>query len=79
MLSHNLLTFLWKKLLRTLSTGSSFIFDNKLYKEINGTAMGSPLGLKVANAFLCSYEKIWLNECPHQFKPVIYRRHVDYI
>ena len=38
--------------------------------------MGSPLGLTLANAFLCHYEKIWLNECTSQFTPVVYRRYV---
>ena len=39
--------------------------------------MGSPLGLTLANAFLCFHEQIWLNECPDEFKPAYYRRHVD--
>ena len=39
--------------------------------------MGSLLGATLANAFLCHYEKNWLNECPFQFKPVVYRRYVD--
>ena len=56
---------------------STFTFDNKLYKQIDGVAMGSPFGLTLIKAFLCSYEKIWLNDCPPQFKPVIYRCHVD--
>ena len=30
-----------------------------------------------ANAFLCYYENIWLNECPLAFKPLYYRRYVD--
>ena len=39
--------------------------------------MVSPLGTTLAKAFLCHYEKIWLNECPSQFKPVVYKRYVD--
>ena len=39
--------------------------------------MGSPLGLILANAFLCFHEQIWLNECPDEFKPVYYRRYVN--
>ena len=27
--------------------------------------------------FFCHYEKIWLSECPSQFKPVVYRRYID--
>ena len=39
--------------------------------------MGSPLGPTFANIFLCYYEKIWLKNCPYEFKPVIYKRYVD--
>ena len=62
------------ELLKLAATESSFIFDNKLYKQIDGVAMGSPLGPTLANAFLCHYEKIWLNECLSQFKPAVYKR-----
>ena len=41
--------------------------------------MGSRFGLTLVKAFLCSYKKIWLNDCPPQFKSVIYRCHVDEI
>ena len=58
---------------------SSFILHNKLYKQIDGVAMGLPLGPTLANAFLCHYEKNWLNECPSQFKPVVYRHYDDNI
>ena len=61
-------------LLKLATTESSFILDNKLYKQIDGFAMGSPSGSTLANAFFCHYGKIWLNECPSQFKPVVYRR-----
>ena len=59
-------------MLKLAPAESSFIFDNKLYKQIDGVAMGSPSGPTLANAFLCNYEQIWLNECPTQFK-----RYVD--
>ena len=59
------------KLLKLSTTESSSIFDNKLYEQIDGVAMGSPLGPTLANAFLCSYEKTWFSECPSQFKPVV--------
>ena len=39
--------------------------------------MGSHLGPTLANAFLCDYEKIWLNAYPSQLKPVIYKRYVN--
>ena len=41
------------ELLKLATTKSSFIFDNKLYKHIDGVAMGLPLGPTLATAFLC--------------------------
>ena len=64
-------------LLKIATPESSFIFDDKLYKQIDGVAMDSPLGSTLANAFLCHYERTWLNKCPSQFKPVVYRCYVD--
>ena len=65
------------KLLQTATSESSFIFDYLLYKQIDRVAMGSPLGPTLANAFLCHYEKEWLDNCPIHFKPVIYKRYLD--
>ena len=56
---------------------SFFIFNNCLYKQSDGVAMGSPLGPTLANIFLCYYESLWLDECPPIFKPIYYRRYVD--
>ena len=38
--------------------------------------MDSSLGPTLANVFLFHDEKILLNECPSQFKPVVYRGYV---
>ena len=65
------------QLLKLATTESFFLFDNKMYKQLDGIAMGSPLGPTLANAFLSHYEKIWLKDCPLEFKPVVYRRYVD--
>ena len=51
-------------LLKLATSDSSFIFDNILYKQIDGVAMGLPLGPFLANACLCHYEKLWLDSCP---------------
>ena len=53
------------------------MFNNKFYKQIDGVAMGSPLGPALANIFMCSFENKWLKDCPHSLKPVFYRRYVD--
>ena len=39
--------------------------------------MDSPLGPTLANAFLCHYEQLWLDNCPPDVKLVVYRRYVD--
>ena len=41
--------------------------------------MGFPLGLTLANSFLCHHEKRWLNKCPEELRPVFVRRYVDNI
>ena len=53
------------------------MFNNKYYKQVDGVAMGSPLGPASANIFMCSYESKWLRDCPNDFKPVFYRRYID--
>ena len=64
--------------LLTMATKESFfMFNNKFYKQIDGVAMGSPLGPALANIFMCNFEKKWLKDCPHSLKPVFYRRYVD--
>ena len=35
------------------------------------------LGPTLANVFMCHFENIWLENCPTQFKPVVYRSYVD--
>ena len=53
------------------------MFNNKFHKQIDGAAMGSPLGPALANIFICNFENKWLKDCPHSWKPVFYRRYVD--
>ena len=40
-------------------------------------AMGYPLKPTLANICLCYHEKMWLQNCPSDFKYVIDRRYVD--
>ena len=56
---------------------SFFIFDGKFYEKFDGVAMGSPLGSTLANAFMCHFENIWLENCSANSKPIVYRRFVD--
>ena len=52
------------------------MFNNKYYKQVDGVAMGSPLGPALANIFMCSFESKWLRDCPNDFKPMFYRCYI---
>ena len=58
-------------------TGNRIIDISILYDQVDGVAMGSPLGPSLANSFMCSLEQRYLSSCPSQFKPILYRRYVD--
>ena len=62
------------ELLRVATKSQLFQFDGRLYEQVNGVAMGSPLGPLVANAFLYSNEE----QLERGNKlPSFYRRYVD--
>ena len=51
-----------------------FQLDGKLYEQIDGVAMGSPLGPLMANTFMCSIEEKLVN---NKVMPSFYHRFVD--
>ena len=65
------------KLLSLSVRNCHFIFNGRIYQQIDGVAMGSPLGPLFANIFLSFHEKSWLPNCPASFKPLLYQRYVD--
>ena len=64
-------------MLNYATKNSIFYFNQVLYEQTDGMAMGSCLGPSMANIFLCHYEDIWLQNCPSSFKPIFYRRYID--
>ena len=50
------------------------LFYQKNYSQIDGVAMGSPLGPTLATIFLCYHEITWLKNYLKSFKPVYYKR-----
>ena len=67
----------FRKFLELAVVDTHFIFDNNVYKQIDGMAMGSPLGPIFANIFMCFLEEKFLDQCPNSFKPIFYKRYVD--
>ena len=50
-------------------------FNGKLlYKQVDGVAMGLPLGPTLVNVFLLLFEENWLQNCPSDLKPHYCRR-----
>ena len=59
-----------------MATQGLFMYNDKLYKQIDGMTMGSPLGSTLANFFLgCLEEKIFENNCNVVSK--LHLRHID--
>ena len=67
----------FKQMMKLACLDMHFLFNGSLYKQVDGMAMGSPLGPTLANAFMCYWEEKWLKNCPISFKPLTYKRYVD--
>ena len=67
----------FRQLMEFATKEMMFMFNGCYYKQVEGVAMGSPLGPILANIFLCYHEKKWLQNCPDEFKPMKYVRYVD--
>ena len=65
----------FKKLLQ-IATGGYFLHRGKLYCQIDGVTMGSPLGPTLANFFLAHLENQFMG-WQDVFMPVHYSRYVD--
>lgn len=61
-------------LLKVATKNQLFQFNDQLYVQTDGVAMGSPLGPLLANTFLCNVEECL--ERQHKL-PSLYRRYVD--
>ena len=61
------------EMLSLITKENVILFDQKYYSQINGGAMGSPLGPTLDNIFLCSHDSTWLKICPKSFKLVYYK------
>ena len=62
------------ELLHSATSTVEFSFDNTIYRQIDGVAMGSPLGPGLANIFVGCFEQKLFSEIS---KPAAYFRYVD--
>ena len=62
------------ELLNTATKNQLFQFERNLYEQMDGVAMGSPLGPLMTNAFMCGIEERLLNQGK---MPNFYKRYVD--
>ena len=62
------------ELLHSATSTVEFSFDNTIYRQIDGVAMGSPLGPTLANIFVGYYEEKLFSEIS---KPAVCFRYVD--
>jgi len=65
-----------RKLFVFATKQSHFLFNNSLYDQVDGVAMGSPLAPALANLFLGHHESNWLKDQKAE-KVLFYRRYVD--
>jgi len=65
----------FRALLQMAAKDSCFMFNGKLYMQLDGVAMGSPLGPVLANIFLCHMEETLMSKS--RYFPLFYRRYVD--
>ena len=63
----------FRKLMEMVTSGVEFSFNGLMYRQVDGVAMGSPLGPPLANIFVGYYEK----KIPDQEWPDMYFRYVD--
>ena len=67
----------FKELLSFAKKESYFIFNGKVYKQVDGVAVGSPLRPALASAFLVHFKKNWLQNCSSDIMAHYYRRYLD--
>ena len=67
----------FERMLNNCLQNNIFLFNGNVYEQVDGCPMGGCISPTMANIFLCHYEKIWIDQCPVEFKPVLYKRYVD--
>ena len=61
----------FRSMLQITTKGTVFYFDGTYFRQIDGVAMGSPLGPALANVSLCFHVKSWIEDCPLSYAPML--------
>ena len=67
------------ELLNFTLTTTYFTFRGKLYEQVFGAAMGSPVSVVISNLYMEDWEQRALATCPPDIKPSLWLRYVDEI
>ena len=59
----------FRKLVELATFDSYFFFNGDIFQQVDGVAMGSPLGPTLANIFMNHMEKKWLQNAPWILNP----------
>ena len=65
------------ELLNFTQTTTYFTFRGKLYEQVFGTAMGSPVSVVIANLYMEDWEQRALATSPPEIRPSLWLRYVD--
>lgn len=67
----------FETIIKLATQDTFFLFNNNIYTQVDGTAMGSPISSTLADVFMSDLESKYLDQCPTSFKPLFYKRYVD--
>ena len=65
------------KIVDHVLSNNVFDFDGKIYRQIHGTAMGTPMAPSIANIFMGCLERHLLSSSSWQVNPKMWRRFID--
>ena len=61
----------FRDLLNLATKESFFRFNNNFFIQVDGVAMGSPLGTILSNIIISHHEENWLSKCPINLNQVL--------
>ena len=77
MLFHGLKHYQFRELMKIATQESHFQFLGIFYDQIDGEAMGSPLGPTLANIFMNHLEEQFVDQIKTKFGVLVWLRYVD--